>query len=86
MVRRPGKDKAHYFGPYASSQAVKETLRTLYRAFPFAPVPTRCSIAAPSPCLYYEIHTVRPLCAGVYHASSVSRTGTTGGFAFTWPQ
>jgi excinuclease ABC subunit C len=55
VVRRPGKDKAHYFGPYASSQAVKETLRTLYRAFPIRSCTDAVFNSRTRPCLYYEI-------------------------------
>jgi excinuclease ABC subunit C len=55
VVRRPGKDKALYFGPYASSQAVKETLRTLYRAFPIRSCTDAVFNSRTRPCLYYEI-------------------------------
>jgi excinuclease ABC subunit C len=55
VVRRPGKDKAHYFGPYASSQAVKETLRILYRAFPIRSCTEAVFNSRTRPCLYYEI-------------------------------
>lgn len=55
IVRRPGKDKAHYFGPYASSQAVKETLRTLYRAFPIRSCTDAVFNSRTRPCLYHEI-------------------------------
>jgi len=55
IVRRPGKDKAHYFGPYASSQAVKETLRTLYRAFPIRSCTDAMFNSRTRPCLYHEI-------------------------------
>jgi excinuclease ABC subunit C len=55
VVRRPGKDKAHYFGPYASSQAVKETLRILYRAFPIRSCTDAIFNSRTRPCLYYEI-------------------------------
>lgn len=55
VVRRPGKDKATYFGPYASSQAVRETLRTLYRAFPIRSCTDAVFNSRSRPCLYYEI-------------------------------
>lgn len=55
VVRRPGKDKALYFGPYASSQAVRETLRTLYRAFPIRSCTDSVFNSRTRPCLYYEI-------------------------------
>ncbi len=55
IVRRPGKDKAHYFGPYASSQAVKETLRILYRAFPIRSCTDAVFNNRTRPCLYHEV-------------------------------
>jgi excinuclease ABC subunit C len=55
IVRRPGKDKAYYFGPYASSQAVKETLRTLSRAFPIRSCTDAVFNSRTRPCLYHEI-------------------------------
>src|SRR3990167_7196669 len=36
LVRRPLPDKAYYFGPFANTQALKQSLRFLRRAFPFA--------------------------------------------------
>lgn len=55
VVRRPAKDKAQYFGPYASSQAVRETLRLLYRAFPIRSCTDSIFNSRTRPCLYYEI-------------------------------
>lgn len=55
IVRRPGKDKALYFGPYASSQAVRDTLRTLYHAFPIRSCTDAVFHSRTRPCLYYEI-------------------------------
>ncbi len=55
VVRRPGKDKALYFGPYASSQAVRETLRVLYRAFPIRSCTDAVFNSRTRPCLYHEI-------------------------------
>ncbi|MEE8302402.1 MAG: excinuclease ABC subunit UvrC, partial [Candidatus Tectomicrobia bacterium] len=55
VIRRPGKDKALYFGPYASSQAVRETLRILYRAFPVRSCTDAVFNSRTRPCLYYQI-------------------------------
>ncbi len=55
IVRRPGKDKAHYFGPYASSQGVRETLRVLARAFPIRSCTDAVMNSRSRPCLYHEI-------------------------------
>lgn len=65
VVRQPGKDKALYFGPYASSQAVRETLRTLYRAFPIRSCTDAVFNSRTRPCLYYEIgQCVAPCVSG----------------------
>ena len=55
VVRRAGKDKALYFGPYASSQAVRETLRGLYRVFPIRSCTDSVFNSRTRPCLYHEI-------------------------------
>ena len=55
IVRRPGKDKAYYFGPYASSQAVRETMRVLARAFPLRSCTDAVMNSRSRPCLYHEI-------------------------------
>jgi excinuclease ABC subunit C len=55
IVRQPGKDRALYFGPYASSQAVRETLRGLYRAFPIRSCTDAVFNSRSRPCLYHEI-------------------------------
>ena len=55
VVRRAGKDRALYFGPYASSQAVRETLRGLYRVFPIRSCTDAVFNSRTRPCLYYEI-------------------------------
>lgn len=70
VVRRPGKDKALYFGPYASSQAVRETLRTLYRAFPIRSCTDSVFNSRSRPCLYYEIAQCVAPCVPGYTTSS----------------
>jgi excinuclease ABC subunit C len=71
VVRRPGKDKALYFGPYASSQAVRETLRLLYRAFPIRSCTDAVFHSRTRPCLYYEIGQ----CAGPCVPGYVTKEG-----------
>ena len=71
VVRRPGKDKAQYFGPYASSQAVKETLRILYRAFPIRSCTDAVFNNRTRPCLYYEIGQCVAPCVPGYTTEEV---------------
>jgi len=54
IVRRPKKDNSRYFGPFASVQAVKETLRLIYQIFPIR----RCHrkrFERDRPCIYYQL-------------------------------
>ncbi len=64
VVRKPRKDKARYFGPYASAGSVRATLRMLGRIFPMR----TCSDAELSnrrrPCLYYYIKRCPAPCVG----------------------
>jgi excinuclease ABC subunit C len=70
VVRQPGKDKALYFGPYASSQAVRETLRILYRAFPIRSCTDAVFHSRTRPCLYYEIGQCVAPCVPGYTTDS----------------
>ena len=55
IVRRYKKDGARYFGPYASAQAVRETLRTIRRIFPLRLCTDHVLHNRTRPCLYYQI-------------------------------
>lgn len=66
VVRRPGRDGALYFGPYASSQSVRETLRTLSRIFPLRLCTDHVFNARTRPCLYYQIHRCSAPCIPGY--------------------
>ena len=54
IVRKPKKDGGLYFGPFASSQAVRETLKVMHKLFALR----KCSgrkLKKDRPCLYYQL-------------------------------
>jgi len=55
VVREVEKDGAHYFGPYTSASAMRDTLRTLRRVFPYRTCSNRRLEREGRPCLYYYI-------------------------------
>ncbi|MCX8036218.1 MAG: excinuclease ABC subunit UvrC [Candidatus Sumerlaeia bacterium] len=55
MVRKRADDGALYFGPYTSSQALRETFRTLLRIFPLCSCREKIRRNRTRPCLMYEI-------------------------------
>jgi excinuclease ABC subunit C len=55
LVRKVRRDRALYFGPYASSQAVKETLKTLQSHFPLRTCRDSQFSHRSRPCLNFEI-------------------------------
>lgn len=61
VVRRPADDGARYFGPYPHAAAVRETIDTLRRVFPFRSCSDR-RLRQPHPCLYYHIHRCQAPC------------------------
>ena len=66
MVRRQAKDKAKYFGPFTSSQAVKDIIdmvRKLYRLRSCGRTLPR-DIGKDRPCLYYHIKQCDAPCQG----------------------
>jgi excinuclease ABC subunit C len=68
LVRRVKRDGARYFGPFASSAAVKETLKVLRNLFPLR----TCSEAnfrhRSRPCLNYQIKKCLGPCCGLVPA------------------
>ncbi len=64
VVRRVKRDKALYFGPYASAGALKQTLREIQRIFPLRRHAwTQCR-RRERPCLYHQIGQCSAPCHG----------------------
>ncbi|MDH3215567.1 MAG: excinuclease ABC subunit UvrC [Candidatus Krumholzibacteria bacterium] len=64
IVRTPGKDKARYFGPYASAGSVRATLRMLGKIFPMRTCNDSELTSRKRPCLYYYIKRCPAPCVG----------------------
>ncbi len=65
VVRQIEDDGAMYFGPYASSRAVRETLRYIHDTFPIRKCPDNVFKNRVKPCLYYQIHKCLGPCCGL---------------------
>ncbi len=59
--RKPSDKNAKYFGPYTSTQSIKETLRLVRKIFPYC----AASKVGPKPCFYYHIGKCPGVCAGI---------------------
>jgi len=68
IVRNPRKDKAKYFGPYASAGSVRSTLRTLGKIFPMRTCSDQELLNRKRPCLYYYIKRCPAPCMGYVDA------------------
>lgn len=55
MARKRRADGALYFGPYTSSQAMRETFRTILRIFPLCSCREKTARNRTRPCLMYEM-------------------------------
>lgn len=55
VVRKVSRDKARYFGPYASASAARDVLQQLQRMFPLRHYPLKNCMNRPRPCLYHQI-------------------------------
>ena len=65
LVRKRKRDGARYFGPYASSAAVKETLRILRHLFPLRTCNDANFRNRSRPCLNYQIQKCLGPCCGL---------------------
>ncbi|MFK5927170.1 MAG: excinuclease ABC subunit UvrC [Desulfuromusa sp.] len=64
VVRQVKNDGAHYFGPYSSASAIRETLKEIYRIFPLRhSAIERCSKRG-RPCLFHQIGQCSAPCHG----------------------
>jgi len=64
LVRRIRNDTALYFGPYASAQAVRQTLKVLHGMFPLRQCSGRKFKQRQRPCLNHQMGRCLGLCAG----------------------
>ena len=64
IVRQAKRDGARYFGPFTSSQAVRQTLEVLRRLFPYRTCNREITGKDPRPCLYYHIKRCTGPCIG----------------------
>jgi excinuclease ABC subunit C len=64
LVRRIRQDGALYFGPYASANAVRQTLKVLHRMFPLRQCSGTKFRQRTRPCLNHQMGRCLGLCAG----------------------
>ncbi len=74
VVRRPRRDGALYFGPFASAGSVRQTLRTIGRIFPLRTCTDADFASRTRPCLYYYIKRCPAPCVGKIDAQEYSDT------------
>jgi len=64
VVRKMKKDGALYFGPFTSSQAAKETWKTIHNTFPLRRCKDKSMNNRMRPCLYHHIGLCLAPCSG----------------------
>jgi excinuclease ABC subunit C len=74
VVRRPKRDKAQYFGPFASAGSVRQTLRTIGRIFPMRTCTDAELERRRRPCLYYHIKRCPGPCVGLVDPQEYAET------------
>jgi excinuclease ABC subunit C len=65
IVRRVRQDGARYFGPFASSSALRQTLRGIYRMFPLRHYDPATCRQRGRPCLFHQIGQCSAPCHGL---------------------
>ncbi|PLX89093.1 MAG: excinuclease ABC subunit C [Desulfuromonas sp.] len=69
VVRQVKRDGAHYFGPYASAAAIRDTLKQIYRIFPLRHASLKRCGKRSRPCLFYQIGQCSAPCHGKISAA-----------------
>ncbi len=64
VVRQVKNDDAHYFGPYSSASAIRETLKEIYRIFPLRHSSIERCKKRGRPCLFHQIGQCSAPCHG----------------------
>ncbi len=64
VVRRYKKDGALYFGPYSSSQSVRDTVKQIQRVFPLRTCSDHVLKNRVRPCIYYQMKRCTAPCVG----------------------
>ncbi|MDT8443709.1 MAG: excinuclease ABC subunit UvrC [Desulfuromonadales bacterium] len=65
VVRQVRQDGARYIGPFASSSALRQTLKEIYRIFPLRHYPPAKCRQRGRPCLFYQIGQCSAPCHGL---------------------
>ncbi|PNU21419.1 excinuclease ABC subunit C [Geothermobacter hydrogeniphilus] len=73
ITRKVKKDGARYFGPYASSAAVRQTLKEIYRIFPLRHYPLQRCRKRGRPCLFHQIGQCSAPCHGLIDKEAYQR-------------
>jgi excinuclease ABC subunit C len=76
VVRRPRRDRAQYFGPFASAGSVRQTLRMIGRIFPLRTCTDAEMERRNRPCLYYHIKRCPGPCVGLVDPQEYAETVT----------
>ena len=73
IVRQVRQDGARYFGPFASSSALRQTLKEIYRIFPLRHYPLATCRQRGRPCLFHQIGQCSAPCHGLISAKDYGK-------------